>query len=237
EQRAGVSHDAIKQVHAEREVGAVDHRAPPARLLDGTAYLGFPVLPAGRPLHERHAGPRAGRSVAEHGVAAGEVDRRVVAAQPGGERGGIQPGVPGRHHRADLEAVRARPRAARSTIFRTGSTGPTSRIWTSACAASGMTLGRVPPAITPTLHVVSPNSGSVGQRAARSSASTASRSSMADWPSSGYAEWALFPSATSRSRSEPFVPVASLFSVGSPLMSQRQSRARGCRFAARAPLP
>ena len=60
---------------------------------------------------------------------------------------------------------------------------------------------------------------------------------MAEWPSSGYAEWALFPSATSRSRSEPFVPVASLFSVGSPLMSQRQSRARGCRFAARAPLP
>jgi len=30
---------------------------------------------------------------------------------------------------------------------------------------------------------------------------------MAEWPSSGYAEWALFPSAVSRRRSEPFDPV------------------------------
>ena len=108
-------------------------------------------------------------------------------------------------------------------------------MWRSARASGAVTFPAAPPAITPMLQVVSPKKSSRGQAAACTSARTASSASIAERPT-GAAECPPVPSVRSVSRSEPFEPTASLFSVGSPAINQRHSRASGWRFATRAPM-
>ena len=78
-----------------------------------------------------------------------------------------------------------------------------------------------------------PALGFVGSFSLRTRSSASSSFSMADSPSSGYAECAIFPLATNSTRSVPFDASASLFSVGSPLM--RNFAPRGCWLATCAP--
>ena len=81
---------------------------------------------------------------------------------------------------------------------RSSAVSPTVRIRTSARAWSAMTLEARPPEIVPMFRVVSPSTGSDGSGTARSRASASSSRSMADSPSSGYAECAIRPAASIR---------------------------------------
>src|SRR5450755_441108 len=65
---------------------------------------------------------------------------------------------------------------------------PTRRIMISATASSAITLGARPPAMVPMFNVLRPSSSSTGNGIARMRASASSSLSMADSPSSGYAE-------------------------------------------------
>ena len=68
------------------------------------------------------------------------------------------------------------------------------------------------------LNVHGPIPSADGSGIARSSRSASISLSIADSPSSGYAECAILPRAVSSTRSVPFDASASRFSVGSPLI-------------------
>ena len=101
------------------------------------------------------------------------------------------------------------------------SVGPTVRINTCALALGASTLGATPPWMVPTLSVDAPSNGSTARSSDRIRASVSSRASTAEWPSSGYAECAARPVASRSQRSEPFCPMQSRFSVGSPFTRNR----------------
>src|ERR1700682_114184 len=66
-----------------------------------------------------------------------------------------------------------------------------------------MTLGARPPEMVPMFRVLGPKRGSVRSGIRRTAARASSSLSIADSPSSGYAEWAMRPRATSSQRSAP----------------------------------
>ena len=79
-----------------------------------------------------------------------------------------------------------------------------------------------------------PTSASSGSFIACNRCSASTNLSIADSPSSGYAECAIFPCATSSTCSAPLLANASLFSVGSPLIRKRAPI--GCWLAVFAPM-
>jgi hypothetical protein len=111
--------------------------------------------------------------------------------------------------------------------------GVTSRAISLASASGAMTLSATPPLIIPMLIVVAPSVLSEGSTSASMSARSRTSSNVADRPISGYAECAAWPRVRRLNRMAPFVPVASVLSVGSPLMSTLL--VFGTRFAASAP--
>ena len=111
----------------------------------------------------------------------------------------------------------------RSIKRHTSSAGPTRRIINRASADGARTLSATPPARLPMLTVVSPSSGSLGSSSVSSSARSFTSSRVAERPRCGYAECAAWPVTRTTARMAPFVPTASVLSVGSPLMSIRES--------------
>src|SRR5439155_17626164 len=70
EQPCRARHEAVKEVHTDREISAVDERTP-TRVYD-LADLGLFALPSRSTLHERHS-RRPGRlDVREHAAGGGE---------------------------------------------------------------------------------------------------------------------------------------------------------------------
>ncbi len=127
----------------------------------------------------------------------------------------------------------ARPRSQSLSTATNVSGAVTRRAIRRASAAGAMTLSATPPLMMPMLMVVSPRSGSLGSLSDSSSASRRTSSLMADLPRCGYAEWAAVPRVRSAKRIAPLVPVASVLSVGSPLM--RTLEVVGTLLAASAP--
>ncbi len=133
----------------------------------------------------------------------------------------------------DPNSTSARPFAQSRISFFTGATSPTSRSIISASACAGTMFAPVPPRIVPMFAVVSPRTGSFGRGRSWIVGNRASKGSIADWPRCGYAECASFPRTRTVTRSDPFAPLASLLSVGSPFTRKRLFGER--LLAARAP--
>ena len=79
------------------------------------------------------------------------------------------------------------------------------------------------------LTVVSPSSSSRGSSIESSSASRCTSARVAERPRCGYAECAAWPSVRRMTRIAPFVPSASVLSVGSPFTSARLRKGVGAR--------